>query len=47
MDVLGFVTGVGRIFQEICKWNGFGRMFYFRILSAMFFYLLSPEYIEE
>jgi len=26
--VLGFVTGVGRIVQEIYRWNGYGRMFY-------------------
>ena len=24
--MLGFVTGVGRITQEICSWNGYGVM---------------------
>jgi len=27
-EVLGFVTGVGMIVQEICRRNGYGRMFY-------------------
>jgi len=42
--VLGFVTGVGRIVREICRGNGYGRMFYRGFYPQCLFFVITGVY---
>jgi len=47
MDMLGFVTGVGRIVQDICRRNGYGRMFYKGFTRNVLFFVITGVHGEE
>jgi len=42
--MLGFVTGVGRIIQEICRRNGYGRMFCKVFICNVLFFFIRGVY---
>jgi len=42
--MLGFVAGVGRIVQEICRRNGYGRMFYKSLYPQCSFFVITGVY---
>jgi len=42
--MLGFVTRVGRIVQEICRRNGCGRMFYKGFIHNVLFFAITGVY---
>jgi len=44
MNVLDFVSGVGRIVQEICRWNGYGNIFYKEFYPQCFFFVITGVY---
>jgi len=42
--MLGFVTRVGRIVQEICRRNGYGRMFHKGSIRNVIFFVITGVY---
>jgi len=42
--MLGFVTGMGRIVQEICRRNGYGKMVYASLYPQCSFLVITVVY---